>query len=169
MTTAVSGRADLTPGYLTGALASDLGDATVTAVTAEPVGTGQVSDSYRLHLRYDGPVQLPRTLVAKIPAADPASRNAARAFRTYEIEASFYGQLAASLPVSLARCYFAAYEPEPDEYVVLLEDLAPAAPGDQLAGISAAAAAGAVSEMAALHAAGWDSAELAALDRKSVV
>jgi Ecdysteroid kinase-like family len=163
MTTAVGSLADLTPEYLTRALAGHLEDGTVTAATAEPVGTGQVSDSYRLHLSYDGPVRLPRTLVAKIPAADQASRNAARAFRTYEIEASFYGQLAAGLPVSLARCYFAAYEPEPDEYVVLLEDLAPATPGDQLAGISAAEAAGAVSEMAALHAAGWDSAELAAL------
>ncbi len=163
MTTAVSCSAELTPEYLTGALAGYLDGRVVTAVLAEPVGTGQVSDSYRLRLSYDGPAGLPGTLVAKIPAADPASRGAARAFRTYEIEASFYGQLAAGLPVCLARCYHAAYEPAPDEYVVLLEDLDPASPGDQLDGISPAQAAAAVSELAALHAAGWDRADLAAL------
>jgi hypothetical protein len=163
VTAAVSCSADLTPEYLTTALGGQLAGRAVTGVRAVPVGTGQVSDSYRLHLSYDGQAAMPRTLVAKIPAADPASRGAARAFRTYEIEASFYGQLAAGLPVSLARCYFAAYEPGPDEYVVLLEDLAPAAPGDQLTGISPVQAAAAVGELAALHAAGWNRADLAAL------
>jgi hypothetical protein len=163
MTATVRGGQDLTPDFLTLALAGLLGGAAVTAVRATPVGTGQVSDSYRLSLTYDAPAELPPTIIAKVPAADPASRNAARAFRTYEIEASFYGQLAPGLPVALARCYYAAYDAGPDEYVVLLEDLAPALPGDQLAGLQAADAAAAVGELAALHAAGWNSAELAAL------
>jgi aminoglycoside phosphotransferase (APT) family kinase protein len=160
---AVSGGHDLTAEFLTGALAGHLGGAAVTAVAAEPVGTGQVSDSYRLRLTYDAPTALPPTLVAKVPAADPASRNAARTFRTYEIEASFYDQLGHDLPVALATCYFSGYDPEPDEYVVLLEDLAPACPGDQLAGIGRQQAAAAIGELAALHAAGWDSPALAAL------
>ena len=163
MKAAVSGGGDLTAEFLTRALADRLGGVAVTAVQAEPVGTGQVSDSYRLRLTYDGPAGLPATMIAKVPAADPASRNAARAFRTYEIEASFYDQLAAGLPVCLARCYYAAHDPEPDEYVVLLEDLAPALPGDQLTGISPDDAAAAVAELAALHAAGWSSPQLAAL------
>jgi hypothetical protein len=162
-TRAVAGGADLTPGYLTGALAGHLGAGAVTAVRAEPVGTGQVSDSFRLHLAYDGPARLPPTMIAKVPAADQASRGAARAFRTYEIEASFYAEVAAGLPVSLAACYFAAYDPGPDEYIVLLQDLAPAEPGDQLAGLSADEAAAALEELAALHAAGWESDALAAL------
>jgi hypothetical protein len=153
----------LTAGYLTGALAAHLEGGAVTAVRAEPVGTGQVADSFRLHLAYDGPAQLPPTMVAKVPAAAAASRGAARAFRTYEIEASFYAEVAADLPVALPVCYFAAYDPEPDEYVVLLEDLAPAEPGDQLTGISADEAAAAIEELAALHAAGWGSDRLAAL------
>ena len=41
---------------------------------------------------------------------------------------------------------------------MLLEDLAPAEPGDQLAGISVEQAAAALEELAALHAAGWGSA-----------
>ena len=163
MTTAVRGGDGLTAEFMTAALAACLGATAVTAVEAEPVGTGQVSDSYRLHLTYDGPADLPPTLVAKVPAADPASRSAARAFRTYEIEASFYEQLAPDLPVALAQCYYAAYDAGPDEYIVLLEDVSPAAPGDQLAGLHPDDAAAAVVELAALHAAGWDRAELAAL------
>jgi hypothetical protein len=163
MTAAISGGKDLTAEFLTRALADHLGGVAVATVRAEPVGTGQVSDSYRLHLAYDGSADLPATMIAKVPAADPASRNAARAFRTYEIEASFYDQLAAGLPVCLASCYYAAHDPGPDEYVVLLEDLAPAVPGDQLTGISPDDAAAAVAELAALHAAGWSSPRLAAL------
>jgi aminoglycoside phosphotransferase (APT) family kinase protein len=163
---AVPGGEGLTPDYLTAALANCLGRACVTAAEVTRVGTGQVSDSFRVCLTYDRPAdpgQRPATLVAKVPAADPASRNAARTFRTYELEASFYGQLAADLPVSLPACYFAAYDPGPDEYVVLLEDLAPACPGNQLAGITPDQAGAAVDELAALHAAGWGSETLAAL------
>ncbi|MGO8961739.1 MAG: phosphotransferase family protein [Streptosporangiaceae bacterium] len=163
MKQAVSGISDITAEFLTGALARQLGGCAVAAVAATPVGTGQVSDSYRLRLTYDGPAALAPTMIAKLPAADPASRAAARAFRTYEIEASFYDQLADGLPVALAKCYYAAYDGRPDEYLVLLEDLAPATPGDQLAGLRADEAAAAVDELAALHAAGWESSELAAL------
>jgi aminoglycoside phosphotransferase (APT) family kinase protein len=168
MTGAVSGGDDLTAAFLTRALASHLGGASVAAVDPVPVGTGQVSDTYRLHLTYDRqpgdhPAGLPATLIAKVPAADPASRGAARAFRTYEIEASFYAQLAPGLPVAMPMCFYAAYDAEPDEYVVLLADLAPAQPGDQLAGLSPDDAAAAIRELAALHAAGWGSRDLAAL------
>jgi Phosphotransferase enzyme family len=166
--TAVSGGADLTAGYLTQALADRLGGGSVTAVQTEPVGTGQVSDSFRVRLTYDrasdtGALDLPPTLIAKVPAAAEASRGAARAFRTYEIEASFYSEVANGLPVSIPGCFYSAYDPEPDEYIVLLEDLAPAKPGDQLAGIGVDQAAAALVELAALHAAGWGSPELAAL------
>jgi aminoglycoside phosphotransferase (APT) family kinase protein len=160
---AVSGQHGLTAGFLTQALAAHLDGAQVTAVQTTPVGTGQVSDSCRLRLTYDHPVRLPETLVAKVPAADPASRNAAKIFRTYEIEASFYSELAADLPVALATCYYAGYDAEPDEYVVLLEDLAPACPGDQLAGLTPDQAASAIDELAALHGPGWGRQALAAL------
>ena len=167
MTGAVSGCSDLTAGFLTDCLAGCLGGSTVAAVEAVPVGTGQVSDTFRLHLTYvrDGGAtdEPPATLIAKVPAADPASRGAARAFRTYEIEASFYAQLAPGLPVALPACFYAAYDAEPDDYVVLLADIAAAQPGDQLAGLRPDDAAAAIAELAALHAAGWGNPHLAAL------
>jgi hypothetical protein len=179
VTGAVASGAELTAEFLNRALAGKLGGASVETVEAARVGTGQVSDTYRLRLTYaggqpadprtgegrtrSGPERLPETLIAKVPAADQASRGAARAFRTYEIEASFYAQLAPGLPVAVPACFYSAYDPEPDEYVVLLADLAPAQPGDQLAGLRADEAAAAIGELAALHAAGWASTDLAAL------
>ncbi len=47
MRAAVCGGDELTAEFLTAALALHLGETTITAVAAEPVGTGQVSDSYR--------------------------------------------------------------------------------------------------------------------------
>ena len=160
---AVSGGQELTAAWLTGALAPHLSGGRVTAAVAEPVGTGQVSDTFRLALTYDRDLDLPPTMIAKVPAADQASRNAARTVRTYEIEAGFYGTIAPDLAVSLPTCYFVAYEPEHDDYVVLLEDLAPAVPGDQLAGLDPRQAADAIEELVTLHAAGWDDPALAAL------
>lgn len=158
MTGPVSGADALTASWLTDALGTK-----VTAVRTEPVGTGQVSDSLRLSLTYAGETTLPPTMVAKVPAADPSSRAAARAIRTYEVEASFYAELAPTLDAGIPTCYFSAYDAEPDEYTVLLADLAPARPGDQLTGISTKDAATAITELAALHAAGWDDPALAAL------
>ncbi|NVI87680.1 phosphotransferase [Actinomadura sp. BRA 177] len=154
----ISGADALTASWLSDALGTK-----VTAVQTEPVGTGQVSDSLRLFLTYAGDTALPVTMVAKVPAADPSSRAAARAIRTYEVEASFYAEVAERLDAGVPTCYFSGYDPEPDEYAVLLADLAPALPGDQLAGLAPADAAAAIAEMAALHAAGWDDPGLAAL------
>ncbi|MFB4306631.1 phosphotransferase [Actinomadura sp. GTD37] len=156
--TPVPGAGGLTASWLTDALGIE-----VTAVRGEPVGTGQVSDSLRLHLSYADETALPPTMVAKVPAADPSSRAAARAIRTYEVEAKFYAELAHGLDAGIPACYFSAYDPEPDEYTVLLADLAPARPGDQLAGITPEDAAAAITELAAFHAAGWDDPALAAL------
>lgn len=159
----LAGAHELTAEWLTAALAGRLGGGTVTAVQAEPVGTGQVSDSVRLTLTYDRPAGLPATMVAKVPSASQASRAAARMVRTYEIEAAFYAQLAPGLPAHIPACYHAAHDPDPDDYVVLLEDLSPAKQGDQLAGLSAGQAAAAIAELAAVHAAHWGDPALAGL------
>ncbi|MBA2624302.1 MAG: phosphotransferase, partial [Acidimicrobiia bacterium] len=81
---------DLTAEWLTGAL--DLGR--VTSVAASPIGTGQVADSVRLELGWDPAGAGPDTLVAKVTAASDASRQAAVATRTYEVEVGFYTDLA---------------------------------------------------------------------------
>jgi hypothetical protein len=149
--------------WCTRALAPHLDGAEVTAVDTAPVGTGQVSDTLRLTLTYDPPEAGPATLVAKVTAASEASRNAALLARTYEIEAAFYRDLAADLPVRTPRCYLSAYAPADNTYTVVLEDLTPARQGDQMAGCSIDEAVLAIDEMALLHAPRWGDRTLAEL------
>jgi hypothetical protein len=153
--TAVRGTADVTADWCSAALAATIGEAEVIAVTIEPVGTGQVSDTVRLHLEYDEPHAGPPTLIAKVPAAAEDSRFAARLTRTYEIEASFYRDLAADLPVRTPRCHYSAHDAATDGYVVLLEDVSPARQGDQLHGCPVAEIEAAIDELALLHAPRW--------------
>jgi hypothetical protein len=156
--------AELTPAWLTDALAPLLGPARVLEVARAPVGTGQMSDCVRLTPTYDGPTAAPRSLIAKLPAADPTSRATAAALRNYEIEVSFYRQLAPQLPVRAPRCYHSYLDATGTDFVLLLEDMASARQGDQLAGCSIDEAAVAVEELPRLHAPRWGDASLAGLD-----
>ncbi len=153
----------ITPAWLNAVLASALGDARVVAVKTARVGTGHVGDSFRLTLDFDRPTYAPASLVAKLPSADPASRATAVAMRTYEVEVGFYQELARQLPIRTPRCYHVAYEPASDEFALLLEDLAPARQGDQIAGCSIDQAVLAVQELPKLHAPRWGDPKLAAI------
>ena len=167
---ALGSTTEVTAAWCTAALADHLDGAQVTGCATSPVGTGQVSDTLRLALTYDPPEAGPPTLVAKVTAASEASRAAAMIARTYEIEAAFYRELAADLPVRTPRCYLTAYAPADDTYTVLLEDLAPARQGDQLSGCDLDEAVLALGEMALLHAPRWGDpalADLAWLDRRA--
>lgn len=167
---ALGSTTEVTPAWCSAALADHLGGAQVTGCVTSPVGTGQVSDTLRLALTYDPPDAGPPTLVAKVTAASDASRAAAMIARTYEIEAAFYRDLAAKLPVCTPRCYLSAHAPADNTYTVVLEDLAPARQGDQLSGCDLDEAAMALDEMALLHAPRWGDpalADLAWLDRRA--
>src|SRR5215208_760387 len=136
----------------------------VSRVARTPVGTGQMGDCERLVLTYSADTDAPPTLVAKLPAADETSRSTGMAMRTYEVEVRFYQQLAARLPVRAPRCHHADIDMATGDFVLLLEDLAPAEQGDQMAGCSVEAAALVLEEGARLHAPLWGSPELGGFD-----
>lgn len=159
--------AALTPAWVTGALraggALDAG-VSVTAVATSPIGTGQMCDSLRLELTYDGAAGAPPTVVAKLPAADETSRSTAKALRNYELEVRFYQQLAPGLDVRTPHCLYADIDVEAADFVLLLEDMAPARAGDQLTGCTPDQAALAVAELPKLHAPRWDDPGLAGIE-----
>jgi hypothetical protein len=158
---------DLTPAWLTEVLRAggELGAGTaVASVALAPVGTGQVSDSLRLRLTYDGPERGPESIVAKLPAADPTSRATGLAMRNYECEVRFYQELAGDLPVRTPRCLHADIDVATGDFVLLLEDLAPAEQGDQLAGCDVERAALAIAELPKLHAPRWGDPALAGIE-----
>lgn len=156
----------LTPEWLTAALTASgsLAGARVAAAEQRPLGTGQMCDSLRLSLTYDEPDAGPATLVAKLPAADEGSRATAIMFRSYEKEVRFYQELAGRLPVRTPRVHYADLDAPTASFVLLLEDLAPAQPGDQLLGCDVDVAAAAVGELVNLHAPLWGDPSLAELD-----
>jgi hypothetical protein len=155
----------MTPAWFTEALrrSGRLRDGEVTAVDLRPIGTGQMSDSFRITLRYAGG-EGPATMIAKLPAADETSRATAVSLHNYENEVLFYQQLAPNLPIHTPTVYYTDIEPGTPHFVLLLEDMAPARAGDQLRGCSPDEARVAVGELVGLHAPRWGDPALASLD-----
>jgi hypothetical protein len=140
------------------------GTTAVRVVRAEPVGTGQMGSSVRYALGWDDPRTAgPASVVCKFASPDPTSRATGLALRTYEVEVNFYRELAATVAVRMPHCHFADIDLSTGEFVLVLEDLAPAVQGDQMAGCTLAEAALAMGELAKLHAPRWADARLAAL------
>jgi hypothetical protein len=157
----------VTPPWLTDVLrqAGVLGSGVVVAFDCEVVGTGQMADSFRLTPRYDGDSSdAPSSVVGKFTAADETSRSTGVAMRTSEVEVRFYQQVAATVGVRTPRCFHADVDPATAEFVLILEDLAPARAGDQVAGCSVDDAALALTELAALHAPRWGDPRLQGLE-----
>ena len=139
-------------------------DAVVRGVQAQPVGAGQIGDTYRLHLDYvrKGP-GAPASLVGKFPAAGEESRATGRALGNYLREVRFYQELAPRALVRTPRCFLADVDETSHDFVLLMEDLAPAAQGDQLRGVSLDQARLVMVEAARLHASHWGDDGLDAL------
>ena len=148
---------DIDAEWLTGVLRSGgESDAAVVSVEREPVGAGQVGDTYRLALTYDrvdggGPA----TLVAKVAAANESSREAAAAHHLYEREVRFYEHVAPRVGIRTPQCLHAAIDLGSNTFVLLLEDLAPLVTVDQIVGMTVADAELALTELARLHAPVW--------------
>ncbi len=124
----------------------------VTALSWEPIGTGQVGDSARFTLSYDAPAAGPPSIAGKFPAADPVSRSTAAMFGLYRNEVGFYRDLAAHLEVRVPRPLLAEVDDTGAQFVLLFEDLAPARGGNQLAGCTLADGRHAMRQAAAFHA-----------------
>lgn len=139
-------------------------DRRVVEVERSFVGTGQMGDSVRCRLAFDGPTDAPASVVAKLPAADETSRATGVQMRSYEKEVRFYGELAPTLGIRTPHCHLADIRVEVGEFILLLEDLAPAEQGDQLAGCSPDTAAVVLDEAVRLHAPRFGDAALVGMD-----
>jgi hypothetical protein len=159
--TAVETADAITPEWTTAVLEQNGVPATVRRVTTEPVGTGQMGSCHRLFIDYaagDGPDRL----IVKLPATDAASR--AAGLLGYRCETTFYREVANRVHVNTPQCYLAAMNERGDGFTLVLEDLAPARTGDQIAGCSVDQARAAAVNVAGLHAPTWNDPCLRELD-----
>lgn len=137
---------DLTAAWLTAAIRAG----SVAGFTIERIGTGQMSECYRVRLTYtDGGG--PESVVLKVAATDPVSRQTGVSLGLYEREVGFYRDIAPRLRGPVAPCYHAAFDASAGVFDVLLGDANPAVVGDEIRGATAAQARIAVTELGRLH------------------
>ncbi|HET6834244.1 MAG TPA: phosphotransferase [Acidimicrobiales bacterium] len=147
----------LTPGWFAAVLGTTGSPAAIDRVTAEEVGTGQMSVTLRVRL--DGHGGRTRTLITKLARPEVASGPIARA--AYAKEVAFYTELAPRLPVRTPRCHHAAIADDASAFTLVLDDLIDSRPGDQIEGCPVPAAEAAVINLAALHGPTWCDDEIA--------
>ena len=128
----------------------DAAPGSLISLSHEPVGTGQVCDSYRFACDWTKGSH-PATFIAKCPSADPVSRGAAAIFHLYDMEVGWYRDVADHCDALCPKSYHADIAENEQEFVLLLEDMAPAAQGDQLAGALLIQVETSLAEAAALH------------------
>jgi Ecdysteroid kinase-like family len=128
----------------------------VVEVSVEPAGVGQVADCFRCRLSYDdAEPQAPGTVIVKLPAQDPTSRESGVAQALYAREVRFYQELADVVGITTPRCRYAEIDASTGMFALVLDDLAPARDTDQLSGLTPDDACTALLELSGLHATRW--------------
>jgi hypothetical protein len=151
------------PEELTAAWLSEaLGSGPIEDFAVEAVGTGQMSESRRVRIDYAGGDGHPASVVLKTASADEASRSTGAGLGIYEREVRFYSELAPRIGGPLPACHLAAIDPAEGWFTIVLEDVAPAEQGDQIAGCDPARASLALRALARLHAPVFADPELGA-------
>ena len=143
---------EVTPEWLIAVLRADgalAAEGTVTGVALEQiaVGTGFLSDLFRLRLQGDGP----DSLILKVPVTSELYRATAQGANVYQREVVFYRDLAKSCPLRTPHAYHAEFA-ESGEMALLLEDLGHLEAPDHLEGLELGRAGLVIDRLAEFHA-----------------
>ncbi len=141
---------DLSTDWLSRAL-----DADVTGFDTTRVGTGQVGSCYRVGLQGTG---VPGTVLLKLPTADVGTRS--MLVGAYRTEVRFYTELLHTVGIHTPTCLFTSAVSEDGRFAMLLQDMAPAEQGDQIAGCTPDQARYAAVNLAGLHGPRWSDPSL---------
>ncbi|MDT5136910.1 MAG: hypothetical protein QOD58_1172 [Mycobacterium sp.] len=152
---AIERPSDLTTEWLTATIRAG----NVSEFTVERIGTGQMSECYRIGLTYsdiDAASDIdvgrrPASVVLKVAASDPVSRQTGLALGLYEREVRFYHDIAPRLGGAIAPCYHAAINISTGVFDLLLGDAGLAVVGDEIAGATSEQAYLGVTELGRLH------------------
>ena len=152
----------ITPEWLTRALVKRGIEAVVDSFEIEAVGTGQLGETRRFHLRYNGvaPPDAPPTVVGKFPSHNEVAAKSGKEMGFYRSELMFYRELAHRTEINTPVVYVAELDPQTNEFVLLMDDQAPAVQGDHMSGCGVEEARLALKEAALLHCAFWNDTEL---------
>mgnify|MGYP000591916675 CR=1 FL=1 len=129
----------------------DQDGAALVAADWSPVGTGQVADSFRGSLSWQGEAG-PGSIIMKCPSSDPTSRETGVNFGLYAKELSWYTTLAQKTEVNCPKYYGSQIDENTGDFKLILQDCAPASQGDQIRGASLEQVRKGIAELAHLHA-----------------
>lgn len=132
----------------------------VIEVERRAVGVGMLGDSIRFAVTYDRDEGAPASFVGKFASDDPVSRKTGFEFGLYGREVGFYRHVAPTVAIRTPHCWSAELDESDGTFALLLEDLTPARPGNQLTGCDLADAEAAMEQAAALHGPRWNDATL---------
>lgn len=125
------------------------------------VGVGLLGRLYRAHLQGGA---IPKSVVVKLPTLDLRARSAlCEDLGFYQTEVRFYQEIGLADPLPPARPYYAEFDPETHDFVLVLEDLIGLRVNDQTVGCSPQDAATVIDAIAEHHAFWWDSPRFATL------
>ena len=147
---------ELTPDWFN-ELFDEIGiDAEVKGLTAKSIGTGQIGENVRFIFDYARKGEnAPASLVGKFPSGSDASLMTAKMLGHYQREVMVYRTFPKVAGRITPRAFYTDYDPDTNRFALIMEDMAPAEQGDQLAGCSVAEAERALDAAAVLHAAYW--------------
>ena len=111
-----------------------------------------MSECYRVALTYADGGAGPDSVVLKVAASDPVSRQTGLALGLYEREVRFYTDIAPRINGPLAPCYRAGFDGTTGAFHLLLGDAGPAIVGDEIRGATIEQATLALAELGRLHA-----------------
>ena len=123
------------------------------------VGEGFMGQLARVRVHSIDP-NAPRSVIVKLPTADPGARFIGEMMRVWEREHCFYRDVARDVTIRVPHAYVNNADPP----CLVLEDLAPAIPGDHVAGATAEQAQRAIDVLARHHAAWFEHPQLRTLD-----
>jgi len=149
---------DVTNEWLSDLLGDEIG-----SISRERIGDGLVGMNLRVVLADHAP-ELPDSVVLKLPSTDETSRMTGIMLRNYEREVKFYLQLADTVDIRVPHCHHGSWDEASGDFVLVLEDMTPAAQGNQITGCDVATARIAVAELARLHGPRWNDPTLDDVD-----
>jgi len=149
---------DVTNEWLSDLLGDEIG-----SISRERIGDGLVGMNLRVVLADHAP-ELPDSVVLKLPSTDETSRMTGIMLRNYEREVKFYLQLADTVDIRVPHCHHGSWDEASGDFVLVLEDMTPAAQGNQITGCDVATARIAVAELARLHGPRWNDPTLDGVD-----
>ncbi|WP_280341870.1 phosphotransferase [Nocardia neocaledoniensis] len=158
--------ADMTTDWFQSVLKAAPGTPGIAEVALAPIGGGLLARMVRATLTYADKTTAPTSVVVKFPTDDPGSSGLAQAMGLYELETSFYRDIAPQLTeMSLPKCYHSYFDPGSNLFNLVLEDLSGRTrPGDVLQASSLDECASVLRQLVNFQAPLWNSPALHELE-----